>query len=304
MPLDFRSLRLRVRALTAGLVDDAAVEAVMRLKLEELWNSWLWSFTEASDVLATVAPHSEGHVTLTTPTVLVGVSSAFAAADVGRELIVGNANARYTISAVNVGLQQLTLAQPYVGDAFTASTYRIQQSLYPLAADFATGFQPVWWRTIVESSRPMLDRYDGRRAFSSQQPVRFIYAGRASTGLQQVEISPVPSSAIGIHYTYRKGLPTLEETTLIPLREDMVAYLAASDALSLKVLEAAEKLPQAAALYAAQAEKYQMLGQNSKQEAMFDDLKRSSPARSVRDEAVAWDYSDDYAQSHDWNSPV
>lgn len=302
--LDFRQLRLRVRALTAGLVDDAAVEAVLRVKLEELWNSWLWSFTEASDVLATVGPHSEGLVTLQAPTLLTGVGSAFAAGDVGREVIVGNANARYTISAVDVGLQQLTLAQAYAGDPFYDASYRIQQSLYPLAADFASGFQPVWWRVIVESSRPMLDRYDGRRAFSSQQPVRFIYAGRTSAGLQQVEISPVPSSAIGIHYTYRKGLPTLEDTTVIPLREDMCAYLAASDALSLKAMEAAEKLPQAAQLYLAQADKYQALGQNSKQEAMYDDLKRSSPARAVRDEAIAWDYSDDYAQDHDLFSPI
>src|SRR5262245_17357001 len=134
MSLSFQALRLRVRALTAGLIDDSAVEAVLRLKLEELWNSWDWSFREASSVLATVAPHSEGSVTLSTPLLVLGTDTAFTAADVGRELIVGNANSRYTVAAVTG--QQLTLAQPYAGDPFTQSSYRLQQSVYPLASDF------------------------------------------------------------------------------------------------------------------------------------------------------------------------
>jgi hypothetical protein len=307
MALDFRSLRLRIRALTAGLVDDAAIESVLRTKLEELWTSWDWSFREAQSVLATVAPHSEGTVTLGTPLLVLGIGTAFTAADVGRELIVGNSNSRYTVSAVNVATdvgQQLTLAQPYVGEPFTQETYRLQQSIYALAEDFGKSFSPVWWRQIVESSLPTLDRYDGRRAFSSQQPIRFRYAGVSSAGVQQVEISPVPSSAIGIHYTYKTKLPPLDDTTMIPLREDMVAYLTAADALALKGLEAAEKLPQAATVYVAQADKYQALGQNSKMEAMYADLQLSSPARSVRDESAAMDYSDDYMQAHDAWSPV
>lgn len=305
MAIDFRSLRLRVRALTAGLVDDAVIESTARTRLEQLWSDWDWSFKEAHDVLATVGPHGEGTVTLgITPTLITGTGTVFTSADVGREIVVGNHNSRYTIAAVNGGLQQLTLAQPYAGAAFLNSTYKIQQSVYALAADFAESAQPVWWHKIVETSLPQMDRYDGRRAFTSSFPMMFRYAGLNAAGVQLVEISPVPAAALGIFYTYKRRLPALDDTTLILLREDFTTFLIASDALAVKAMEAAEKLPQAASLYMAQSDKYQALGLKAQLEAQFQDLQRSSPAKAIRDEYEGYRYSDDYAQQHDMFSPI
>lgn len=304
MALQFRALRLRVRALTAGVIDDAAVESVLLTKMTELWDSWQWSFTQAQDVLATEGPKTAGTATLTAPTQVTGAATAFSAADVGRELIVGNENSRYIVSAVDVPLQRLTLTSPYAGATFTNAPYRLQRSIYVLAADFNSSFSPVYWRPIVETSLPMFDRYDGRRSFSSTFPTRFRYAGVSSAGVQQVEIAPVPSAPVGIYYTYRRTLPPMADDTPILLREDMVAYLAASDALALKAIEAAEKLPNAATLYAAQSEKYQALGQNARMEAQYADLRLASPAGQVRDAIGAYDYSDDVLVSHDLFSPI
>ena len=109
-------------------------------------------------------------------------------------------------------------------------------------------------------SRAQLDRYDGRRSFTSQLPFAFRYAGRTATGVQQIEITPVPAAALGIVYTYKRRMPAFADTDLIPFHEGMLSYLVAADAMSIKALEAAEKLPNAAQLYMTQADKYQVLG--------------------------------------------
>src|SRR5262245_42315034 len=101
MVLEFRQVRLRIRALTAGRIDDALVERVTLTRLTALWQSWDWSWREAHDVIATVAPHSEGHATVNSNATLVqGVGTAWTSNDVGSEIIVGNSNAHYTITAV------------------------------------------------------------------------------------------------------------------------------------------------------------------------------------------------------------
>jgi hypothetical protein len=304
MTLDFRSLRLRVRALTAGLVDDALVESRCLGKLEELWRDWDWSFKEASAVIATIAPHGEGHVTWLSPTLLSGSGTLFTAADVGAEIVVANQNSRYTITAVDVGLQRLTLKDPYAGGYFTNETYKIQTRIYPLAADFEESAQPVYWRKLVELSLAQLDRYDGRRSFTSQLPYAFRYAGQSASGLQLVEISPVPGAPLGIVYTYKRRLPVLADTDLVPLHAGMVSYLVASDAIAIKALEVAEKQPQAATVYLTQSDKYQALGLKALQEAQFQDLQIASAAKSVRDEQEAPYFSDDMLVGHDLFSPI
>src|SRR5215510_6894099 len=143
--LDFATLRLRVRLRTAGMVDDAALEALARDKLKELWEMQSWSFREGHAVLATVAPHSEGRVTLSVDRVTItGSTTAFTSADVGREMIVGNANSRYRIGAVG-SATQLTLLEPYADPLFSNSSYRIQQSIYRMPADFDTMVSITWW---------------------------------------------------------------------------------------------------------------------------------------------------------------
>ena len=144
MALDFRSLRLRVRALTAGLIDDALLESRCLDKMATIWRDWDWSFKEAQAVLATVGPHGEGQVTWVSSTVVSGTGTAFTAADVGAEIVVENQNSRYVITAVNVTTQQLTLKDPYAGTPFTNSTYKIQTRIYPLAPDFEESAEPVY----------------------------------------------------------------------------------------------------------------------------------------------------------------
>jgi hypothetical protein len=305
MALDFQTLRDRIRVMTAGRVDDATIEALARLKLRELWDNWSWSFRMADAVLATVAPKTAGTVTLNVdPTKVDGTNTSFAATDVGMELRVGNQNSRYTVTAVNVGAQELTLASAYVGTPFTASSYILQRSVYSLAPDYLDMFSVTYWRRLVEDTLPQLDRYDGRRAFTSQFPFSWTPRGYDSNGIQQIEISPVPSAALGIHYTYRRALPTLVDATVMLFPEYPLIYLCASDALSVKAVELAEANPAAAQLLQGQADKYQTQGQLALAELQFADLRRAGAAKAVRDEAQSGLDSSDWAVSHDLYSPI
>lgn len=304
MSLQFRQLRLRVRALTAGLIDDAIVESRCLGVMEELWRDWDWSFKEATSVIATTPPHGEGRATWMSATLLSGTGTLWTASDVGAEIVVANQNSRYTIAAVNTGLQQLTLKDPYAGGPFTQQTYKIQTRIYPLAADFEEGVQPVYWRKLVEMSLAQLDRYDGRRSFTSQLPYAFRYAGQSAAGVQLVEITPVPAAALGIFYIYKRRLPVFAETDHVPLHPAMVSYLVASDTMAIKALEVAEKQPQAAQVYLVQSDKYQAMGLKALQEAQFQDLQLASAAKAVRDEQE-WAYaSDDMLVGHDLFSPI
>jgi len=215
-----------------------------------------------------------------------------------------NQNSRYPITAVDVGLQRVTVKDPYAGAAFTDETYKIQTRMYALAADFEDSAQPVYWRKLSEISLAQMDRADGRRSFTSQLTFGFRYAGQDAAGRQLVEISPVPAAALGIVYTYKKKMSTFADTDLVPLHPGMVSYLVASDVMAIKALEAAEKLPQAATVYLTQSDKYQALGLKAQQEAQFQDLQLASAAKAVRDEVDGTYFSDDLWVGHDLFSPI
>ena len=299
MPLTFAELRRRIRARTANRIDDVRAELVLREKMQEVWTRESWSFRQEEAILTTVAPKSGGTVTLNaTPTLVDGTGTAFVAADVGRKLRVASDNTYYEVTAVSG--QQLTLETAYTGTAFIASAYSLFRNIYAMAADFHEMISASYWWRLAEGTVPGTDRYDSRRSFTSQQPASFIYRGEDSTGVMQVEISPVPSAAIGIHYVYFRRPPTWADTTRVPIQEDVLVYLASSDALYILAIEH----PEQAQGMIAVADKYQALGQNALAEFSWADTKLRSIQKGVRDEARSGEWPDDYLVSHDVYSPI
>lgn len=299
MPLDFSTLRRRIRNRTGNKIDDVRAEMILREKIEELWYREPWSFRQDEAVLTTVAPKSGGTVTLNaTPTLVNGTGTSFVAADVGRKFRAGNDNTYYEVTAVSG--QQLTLESAYAGTAFTASAYSLFRNIYALATNFKEMISMSYWWRLGEGTPAGVDRYDARRSFTSQTPASFIYRGEDATGIMQVEISPVPSAAIGLHYIFRNKPPTWTETLLVPLNETALTYLCASDALYLLAIEE----PERAQGYIAVADKYQALGQNALAEFSWADTKLRGIQKSVRDEGMSGAWPDDYAVSHDVSSPI
>lgn len=299
MSLTFAELKRRIRARTADKIDDVLAEIVLRDKAQEIWVKEPWSFRQDEAVLTTVAPKSGGTITLNANTTKVdGTGTAFAAADVGKKLRVLNDNTYYDITAVSA--QQLTLESAYAGAAFTASTYNLFKNIYTMAANFKEMISISYWWRLGEGTVAGVDRYDARRSFTSSQPASFIYRGEDATGVMLVEISPVPSSAIGIHYVYRTKPPTWAEATVVPLDETMLTYLCAADALYLLAI----KEPALAQGLIAVADKYEALGQNALAEASWSDTHLRGIQKAVRDSAGDGLFSDDYGLAHDVGSPV
>ena len=294
MALTFAELKRRIRLRSANKIDEVRAELLLTEKIAEIWNAQSWSFRQAESELTTVAPKSGGTVTLNaTPTKVDGTATSFAAADVGKKFRAANNNTYYTITAV--AGQQLTLDVAYAGASFSASTYTIFQNIYALAADFKEMISAAYWWRLGEGTVAGIDRYDARRTFTSQQPASFIYRGENSSGVMQVEISPVPSAAIGIHYVYRTKPPTWVDATRVPLNEEVLTYLCASDALYLLAIE----VPAEAQGLMAVADKYQALGQNALAEYSFSDTKLRGIQKAVRDEGADGLWSDDYSLAHD-----
>lgn len=299
MPLQFAELRRRIRQRVSNKIDDVRAEMLLREKIEELWYREPWSWRQDEAVLTTVAPKSGGTVTLNAITTLVdGTGTSFVAADVGRKLRVASDNTYYEVTGVTG--QQLTLETSYAGTAFTASAYSLFRNIYAMATNFKEMISISYWWRLSEGTVAGVDRHDARRAFTSQQPASFIYRGEDSAGVMQVEISPVPSAAIGIHYVYRNKPPTWADTTLVPFNETALTYLCASDAL----YQVAIDEPTLAQGYITVADKYQGLGQNALAEHSFADGKLRGVQKAVRDIAGDILWSDDYSTAHDVGSPV
>lgn len=300
MALAFGELKRRIRQRTANRVDEVMAEVVLREKIHEIWTRESWSWRQDEAILTTVAPKTAGTVTLNATSTLVdGTGAAFVAADVGRKLRVTNDNTYYEVTAVNG--QQLTLETAYAGAAFTASAYSLFRNIYTLASNFQEMISIAYWWRLSEGTLGGVDRYDARRSFASQQPCSFIYRGEDAEGVMHIEISPVPSAAIGIHYIYRTKPPIWQDTTLVPIAEEVLTYLCAADALYMRAVEA--PLAETQGLIAV-ADKYQALGQNALAEYSFADTKLRGIQKSVRDIAGDILWSDDYATSHDFGSPI
>ncbi len=301
MPGTFGELKRRIRNRTSGKIDEARAELLATEKLAEVWLREDWSWRQKESILTTAAPISSGTVTLNADRTKVdGVATGWTSAIVGYKFRAANDNSYYTVTAVNVGTQQLTLETAYATAAFTASAYRLFKNLYAMASDFKQMISISYWWRLGEGTVPGVDRYDARRSFTSSQPLSFIYRGEDVAGVMQVEISPVPAAAIGIHYVYRNKPVAWAESTYVPLSETAISYLCAADALYQLAIEQ----PAQAQAYILVADKYEALGQNALTENSWQDDKLRGIQKSVRDEAAEALYSDDYAVSHDLSGLV
>ena len=208
MPLQFGDIKRRIRNRTGNKIDEVRTEMILREKIEEIWLSQDWSWRQKEAILTTAAPIASGTVTLNADKTKVdGAGTGWTNAILNYKFRALNDNSYYAVTAVNVLTQQLTLESAFATASFTASAYRLFKNIYALASDFKSMVSISYWWRLGEGTVPGIDRYDSRRSFTSVQPASFIYRGQDASGVEQVEISPVPASAIGLHYIYRSRPP-------------------------------------------------------------------------------------------------
>lgn len=297
--MTYRQHRNRVRMYTGNRVDDARIGEVLNAVLASLW-SYSWSFRKQTALLVTTPAYSTGTVALNgDPTKVDGTGTAWTSALVGRFLRVANAVSFYRITAVSG--QQLTLEAAYPTPFDAGSSYTIFQLFYPLAADVDVLQSQAYWHRLVETTVEGMDRVDAQRSTTGQEPYAFLYQGMDSAGRVQIELRPVPSTAVALRYSYLSTAPVLvpgtDDAVEIPLDADLLDYLATAEALYVWCAEHADS-PAADRLLNL-ATRHEQRGQAALPEALFQDAKRAGVAQAGRDEMFGGSPGDFYAYEHD-----
>jgi len=297
MALTVLELKTLIRGMTLYRLDETRIHALLHAKVTSLWEETAWSFRQGEALLTTVVPYTTGTVTLNAdPTKVDGSGTAWDQTMVGRKLHVGSGldDPYYTVVAVTG--QQLTLDVAFIGTVFSGSTYQLVQTLYTLdpACDKILSIVQGNWPLLQWSVRKV-DVVDTRRTFTSSQPVAFVPRGENSDGTMVVEISPVPASAVGIHYVFQKRTPLLTDSIRLPFGFNWLAYLVVADGL---LILAGEKPAEAAAMINLSAS-YEKKGLVGKEMYLYQDEQKVGVQAAVHDEAEESWRGDDWAWSHD-----
>lgn len=301
MALLFGELKRHVRMRTANKLDEVRVDNLLRDKIKAVWLSNTWSFRQKPGTLITKAPISAGTVTLDADLTKVnGTGTGWTADVVGMTFRLADLTPLSTVTAINTGTQQLTLESAYALPAFTNSTYRLYQATYALASDFAQMIAPVGWWRLEEGTITSIANYDPQHTFFAQEATQFVYRGENASGVPLIELSPLPSIAIGINYNYYSKPPLWTDALLVPIREDVLTWGVAAEGLYILALEE----PTRATDYAAIAQTYEAKGIAASQEFAFDDAKLQGIQKAVHDDGGWSLMNDDYLTNHDLFSPV
>lgn len=234
-----------------------------------------WNDRVASGTITTMTPYGTGTVS-TSGTTITGTGTVWTAALIGAWMRVHRSVEYYRITDV-ASATSLTLEKALAGGDVTGEPYTIFQHIYSVPSDCERILSMVHLSPLRDISIQEIDRVDPYRTTTSSDPRWFCYHGLDSTGVRQVELWPVPASAMLLRMQYLKS-NTLTGATDKPLyRSDVLVWKAGASAAFLlfaKTGDAAWR--DLATMYLDQYEK-SLIG------ARLDDLGRNSPAHKIRD---------------------
>lgn len=233
-----RSLRLYVPDLPITLA-----EQFIRDRYRRILERRDWSGTRRESQFILNASKHDGSVTVVRgSTTVTGSGTTFASTDVGRQFKAGQGSPVYTITAVDVGLQTLTLNMPCGVSSASGQSYYILDAYVQPPTDFqkfvvVTNPQMGWrlrhWVTSGE-----LGRMDPQRTFFGQP---YILADRmfdvATEAVNwdrrpQYEAWPYAATDQTLYYIYTAKAPDLinaDDTPIYPVRSDAIVSGALAD---------------------------------------------------------------------------
>lgn len=211
-------------------VDDV-VDRALNDVLQEICQSYNFSWLYGSSSFITAAPYTTGTVTLTEGSAtIIGTDTVWTSAMVGRKFSCGGAT--YVISTVTPSTE-LTLTTVYAGTSGTGLSYRIYQDEYSLASDVEDVLS---MRDENNSYRldklgiEVMDSYwPVREAFG--YPVKYSMIGYDSSGYTKVALYPIPNQARNVYYRYKKRVTEMSATTDTPIIPLRYRYILAKGAL-------------------------------------------------------------------------
>jgi len=132
--LQFSTILTRVEAISLVTSQDALIKDAIQMGLDRLTDKDL-PYLMTDGYITTVAPYETGTVTVTNNSkTVIGSSTTFTAAMVGRKFRAASQNAYYRIAAY-VSATEITLEAVFQGTTASGATYSIFKDEYRLPAD-------------------------------------------------------------------------------------------------------------------------------------------------------------------------
>lgn len=209
--MTYGSLKLRLTQMFPSVSLDL-IEGFINDRYAQILGELPWSRMNVESRLVTTAPYTTGTVAVTFGSQSVTLTSGTwtaAMSGLGFKVTGRNEFYEFSFSTATTG----TIDRPYEGTTSAAASYQIFQSVYPLPSDCVM---------LQDEAFPGLLRFNHndwsyRRTCSLSTPTRWsTYMEDGSTPPRlQVELWPVPSTAVGLPFTYVADATALTGTSTI-----------------------------------------------------------------------------------------
>lgn len=175
------------------------------------------------------------NITNGSPTV-IGTGTNWTAAIINRQFRIGYNTDRYTITALDVPTQTITLEMPWAGTTYTGAGYIITQSFFeiPNIKYIHSAKNLIMaWRLRLDLNQQSLDQLDPWR-IQIFSPRALAQMSPAPNGNYRLELWPSPAIVQGLPYMAAVQPPNLvnDGDSLAPyIRSDIITKLGRADAL-------------------------------------------------------------------------
>ena len=225
MALDTYDSIVNSLLLRCPMAGGQLAEQFINYAFRDLIEKRKWSWTIAQSQFIFPAVYNTGTATLINQSNQVtGAGTAWTTAMIGYQFRTSTLTPIYTISAVNVGTQTITLDQPWGAASSANSGYQIYIAYQIPPTDFHA-FVSIWdpnfsWSLWSTVSQAELNTYDAQRASQGTPYVvaDFDYTALAFGGaaispqLPRFEVWPHQQSAYVIPFMYEKRFPDLNDS--------------------------------------------------------------------------------------------
>jgi hypothetical protein len=227
-----RSLRLFVPQL-----DIFTAQAFVRDRYRRLLDRRGWSALRSEGEFLLNTAKTAGTVAVTRSSdQVVGTATAFDLSDIGRQFKGGVGSPIYTIQAVDIPSQTLTLDRVFGATTLATSTYRVFDAYRDAPPDFlkfiaitdpTMGYRLKWWVT-----QEQLLRWDPQHNFTGTPYAVIDRRFSSTTGAPQFEIWPYCTTERNLPFFYiQRGADLINDADIPiwPIRSDVIVAGAKAD---------------------------------------------------------------------------
>lgn len=211
--LNLRSLERRLIVLLAGSIDAEESRLCLDSSFRSLLSEHVFSFMKNDGVISTIATKTGGTLSVTQGNIMMlGTGTSPSVTDTGGYFLLNHQP--YRIVSVDVANQIYIVDAPFAGATNATTTYTLYQNLYALDPDVTqiiTMAGANW--DLEQKSRQYLDMVDPSRDIFGE-PYYYAYRGPGSTGIEQIELWPIPNARYSLRYQgmRRSALDTSGQT--------------------------------------------------------------------------------------------